>query len=481
MGEVKGFLKYDRLEFKKESVENRVKHYNEFLDPLSEDELKSQGARCMDCGIPFCQSGCPVDNLIPEWNDLVYRDNWEEAAQRLLSTNNFPEFTGRICPAPCESSCVVGINMPAVTIKNIEKSVIEKAFENGYIKPNPPLIRTGNKVAIVGSGPAGLAAADQLNKLGHSITLFEKNEVLGGLLTLGIPDYKLEKSIVERRIDLMKAEGIEFKTNCDIGKDVTVSQLQKDFDAVVLCGGAEEPRDLMVEGRELDGIHLAMDFLKQQNRRNGNRKFDDKEISAKGKSVIVIGGGDTGSDCIGTSFRQGAKSVINLELMPQSPNERAKNNPWPEWALVDRISTSIEEGCEREFAVMTKAFIGKNGSIEKLQAVRLKFGFPDPKTRRRSMTEIPNSEFTIEADLVILALGFLGTVKNNLLDELQIATDQRSNVIADEKFMTNLDGIFTAGDMRRGQSLVVTAINEGRDVAESVDQYLRALESKNKN
>ncbi len=472
MGEVKGFLKYDRLELKKESVENRIKHYNEFLQPLTDEELKSQGARCMDCGIPFCQSGCPVDNLIPEWNDLVYRDKWEDAAKRLLSTNNFPEFTGRVCPAPCENSCVVSINKPAVTIKNIEKSIIERAFENGVIKPNPPEKRTGKSVAIVGSGPAGLASADQLNKFGHSITLFEKNEVLGGLLALGIPDYKLDKSVVERRIDLMKEEGVAFETNCNIGKDISLSELQKDFDAVVLCGGAEEPRDLPVEGRDLEGIHFAMDFLKQQNRRNGNRSFVDEEISAHGKNVVVIGGGDTGSDCIGTSFRQEAKSVVNLELMPQFPNERGQNNPWPEWALVDRVSTSIEEGCEREFAVMTKAFVGKDGKVEKLKVVKLKFGFPDPKTGRRPMTEIPNSEFLIEADLVILALGFLGTVKNNLIDELQIATDKRSNVIANDKYMTNIDGIFTAGDMRRGQSLVVTAINEGRNVADSVNQYL---------
>jgi glutamate synthase (NADPH/NADH) small chain len=473
MGEIKGFLKYDRLELKKESVENRIKHYNEFLQPLTEEELKLQGARCMDCGIPFCESGCPVDNLIPEWNDLVYRNKWEDAATRLLNTNNFPEFTGRVCPAPCETSCVVGINKPAVTIKNIEKSIIEKAFENGYIKPNPPETRTGKYIAVVGSGPAGLASAAQLNKLGHSVTLFEKNEVLGGLLALGIPDYKLDKSIVERRINLMKAEGVEFKTNCNIGKDISISELQKDFDAVILCCGAEEPRDLKVEGRELSGIHFAMDFLKQQNRRNGNRIFEDEEISAKGKNVVVIGGGDTGSDCIGTSIRQGAKSVVNLELMPQFPDERANNNPWPEWALVDRISTAIEEGCEREFAVMTKVFIGKNGNVEKLRVVRHKFEFPNPKTGKRTMTEIPNSEFEIEADLIILALGFLGTVKNHLLDELQIATDQRSNVKADENYMTNLDGIFTAGDMRSGQSLVVKAINEGRNVAESVNVYLK--------
>ncbi len=473
MGEVKGFLKYERLELKKESVKVRVKHYNEFSKPLSEDELKSQGARCMDCGVPFCQSGCPVDNLIPEWNDLVYNNKWEDAAERLLSTNNFPEFTGRVCPAPCENSCVVGINMPAVSIKSIEKAIIEKAFEHGYIKPKLPKVRTNKSVAIVGSGPAGLATADQLNKFGHTVTVYEKNEVLGGLLALGIPDFKLSKNIIERRTDLMKAEGINFKTNSNIGVDIKISELQNKFDAVVLCGGAEKPRDLEVEGRELNGIHFAMDFLKQQNRRNGNRKISNNEISAKGKNVVVIGGGDTGSDCIGTSIRQGAKSVINLELMPQSPKERASNNPWPEWAFIDRASTSHEEGCEREFAVMTKAFIGSNGNVEKLKLVRLKFGHPNSKTGRREMTEIPNSEFEIEADLVILALGFLGPQQNNLLGELKISTDQRSNVIADNKYMTSVNGIFTAGDMHVGQSLVVRAINEGRNVAESVNTYLR--------
>jgi glutamate synthase (NADPH/NADH) small chain len=472
MGEVKGYLKYDRLELKKASVEERIKHYNEFLEPLTEEELKLQGARCMDCGIPFCESGCPVDNLIPEWNDLVYQNKWEDATKRLLSTNNFPEFTGRVCPALCENSCVVSINKPAVTIKNIEKSIIEKAYSNGYIKPNIPQSRSGKKVAVVGSGPAGLATADQLNKFGHSITLFEKNEVLGGLLALGIPDYKLEKSVIERRIDLMKAEGIEFKTSVNIGEDIKISELQKEYDAIVLCGGAELSRDLQIEGRELEGIHFAMDFLKQQNRRNGNREVSEKEISAKGKNVVVIGGGDTGADCIGTSIRQGAKSVINLELMPQMPTERAKGNPWPEWAFIDRVSTSHEEGCEREFAVMTKAFIGNNGKVEKLKVVRLKFSFPDPKTGRREMNEIPNSEFEIEADLVILALGFLGPLQNNLLKEIKISTDQRSNVVADNKYMTNVDGIFTAGDMHSGQSLVVRAISEGRNAAESVDRYL---------
>ncbi len=474
MGEVKGFMKYDRLELKKESVEKRVTHYNEFSQSLTEEELKSQGARCMDCGIPFCQSGCPVDNLIPEWNDLVYRNNWEDAAKRLLSTNNFPEFTGRVCPAPCENSCVVSINKPAVTIKNIEKSIIEKAFENGYVKANLPKVRTNKTVAVVGSGPAGLATADQLNKLGHSVTLFEKSEVLGGLLALGIPDFKLNKNIIDRRTELMQAEGVTFKTSTNIGVDIKLSELQNDFDAVILCGGSEESRDLKVEGREFSGIHFAMDFLKQQNRRNGNREITDAEIVATGKNVVVIGGGDTGSDCIGTSIRQGAKSVINLELMPQPPIDRAASNPWPEWAFIDRASTSHEEGCKREFSVMTKAFIGSNGKVEKLKLVRLKFGLPNSKTGRKEMKEIPNSEFEIEADLVILALGFLGPKQNNLLKELKISTDQRSNVLADTKYMTSVDGIFTAGDMHIGQSLVVRAINEGRNVAEYVDKYLKA-------
>lgn len=473
MGEVKGFLKYDRLEQRKESTKKRIKHYNEFSQPLSDDDLKLQGARCMDCGVPFCQSGCPVDNLIPEWNDLVYRDKWKDAAIRLLSTNNFPEFTGRVCPAPCENSCVVGINKPAVTIKNIEKAIIEKAFAEGFIKPTPPKIRSDKKVAVVGSGPAGLATADQLNKLGYKVTVFEKNEVLGGLLALGIPDFKLNKSIITRRTDLMGKEGVEFKLNINIGKDIKVSELQKDFDAIVLCGGAEIPRNLPVEGRELEGIHFAMNFLQQQNRRNGDREITDEEIIAKDKRVVVIGGGDTGSDCIGTSIRQGAKSIINLELMPQPPAERAPNNPWPEWALVDRTSTSHEEGCERIFAVMTKAFIGNNGKVEKLKLVRLKFDRPDMKTGRKEIREIPNSEFEIEADLVILALGFLGTQQNDLLSELNIATNQRSNVLSDKNYMTNVVGIFTAGDMHTGQSLVVRAINEGRNVAKNIDEYLK--------
>ncbi|MBU0475771.1 MAG: glutamate synthase subunit beta [Bacteroidetes bacterium] len=473
MGEVKGFLKYDRLEVSKENVDSRIIHFNEFTKELTEDELKLQGARCMDCGIPFCQSGCPVDNLIPEWNDLVYKNKWDDAAKRLLSTNNFPEFTGRVCPAPCENSCVLDINTPAVTIKNIEKSIIEKAFENGLIKPNLSIVRTGKNIAIVGSGPAGLSAADQLNKLGHSITVFEKNEVIGGLLALGIPDFKLEKNIVERRIQIMQAEGVEFKTKTEIGVDKTLSELKDEYDAIILCGGAEQPRDLPIIGRALKGVHYAMDFLKQQNRRNENRDFSEEVISARDKNVVVIGGGDTGSDCIGTSIRQGAKSVLNLELLPQLPKVRSAVNPWPEWAFVDRVSTSHEEGCKREFSVLSKEFMGSKNIIQKIKIVRVEFENPDPKTGRRNMVEIPDSEFEVEADLVLLAMGFTGPVKNNLIHEMDIKLNDRNNIATDNNFMTNIDGIFAAGDMRRGQSLVVWAINEGRAVAASVDDYLK--------
>ena len=473
MGEIKGFFKYDRLEVSKENVNSRINHFNEFTIELTEDELKLQGARCMDCGVPFCQSGCPVDNLIPEWNDLVYKNKWNDAEKRLLSTNNFPEFTGRVCPAPCENSCVLGINTPAVTIKNIEKSIIENAFNNGLISPKLPNVRSGKNIAIVGSGPSGLAAADQLNKFGHSVTVFEKNEVVGGLLSLGIPDFKLEKSIVERRLQIMKAEGIEFKTKVEIGIDKTLSELKHEYDAVILCGGAEKPRDLPIIGRGLNGVHYAMDFLKQQNRKNRNREITENEITAKGKNVVVIGGGDTGSDCIGTSIRQGAKSVLNLELLPQLPKVRSDGNPWPEWALVDRVSTSHEEGCKREFSVLSKEFIGNKNQIKKIKIVKVEFENPDPKTGQRNMLEIPDSEFEVEADLVLLAMGFTGPVKNYLIDELDIKLDDRSNIETDENYMTNIDGIFAAGDMRRGQSLVVWAINEGRAVAESINEYLK--------
>ena len=473
MGDVTGFMKYDRKDLDKEPADTRVKHYKEFTKLLPEDELKTQGARCMDCGVPFCQSGCPIGNIIPDWNDLVFRDNWKDAIERLHKTNNFPEFTGRVCPAPCENACVLAINKPAVTIKNIEVSIIEKAYQEGWIKPNPPKIRTGKKVAVVGSGPAGLSCADQLNKAGHSVTVFEKNEVLGGLLTLGIPDFKMEKTVVERRLKIMEKEGVKFKTKTHIGVDMPAKDLKDKFDAVVLCGGAEQPRDLPVPGRELDGVHFAMEFLTQQNRTNLGQKINAEEhISAEGKHVIVLGGGDTGSDCIGTSNRQGAKSVTNFELLSRQPKERDSDNPWPNWAFIERTSTSHEEGVNREYAVMTKKLSGENGKVKKLHAIRLEFGEKDPNTGRRPMKEIPGSEFELDADLVLLAMGFLGPVKNGMLEELGVDLDERGNVKSDENKMTSVPGIFAAGDMRRGQSLVVWAINEGRSAAEGVHQYL---------
>lgn len=472
MGDITGFIKYKKSDFKKEAVDSRINHWNEFAISLPEEELKTQGARCMDCGVPFCQSGCPISNIIPDWNDLVYKGNWKEAFNRLSRTNNFPEFTGRICPAPCENSCTLAINKEAVTIKNIEVSIIEKAFSEEWITAISPEKRSGKKIAIVGSGPAGLACADELNKKTHSVTVFEKNEIIGGLLTLGIPNFKLDKKIIQRRVDLMKEEGVEFKTNIEIGKDVLLSELLDKFDAIVLAGGAEHPRDLLVEGRKLNGIFFAMDYLTQQNRANIGQTFNGSRISAKDKNVIVVGGGDTGSDCIGTAIRQGAKSVINLELLSQPPSERTTKNPWPEWALIERTSSSHEEGCERMYGVMTKKFTGKNGMVEELHAIKLKFGERDPLTGRKPMSEILGSDFILDADLVLLAMGFTGPVKSKLISELDIELDERSNIKTDENRMTNIPGIFAAGDMRRGQSLVVWAINEGREAAMNVDKYI---------
>lgn len=472
MGDVKGFIKYQKRDFKKVNIEERLTHWDEFTIPLNEEELKTQGARCMDCGIPFCQSGCPVSNIIPDWNDHVYQGNWLEAFKRLNRTNNFPEFTGRVCPAPCENSCTLAINKDAVTIKNIEVAIIERAFNEGWVSATIPEKRSGKNIAVVGSGPAGLACADELNKKSHSVTVFEKNEVVGGLLALGIPNFKLDKKIVQRRVDLMKAEGIEFKTNVEIGKDILLSELLDNFDAIVLSGGAEQPRDLPVEGRKLKGIHFAMEYLTQQNRSNMGQIFNGSRITAKDKNVIVIGGGDTGSDCIGTANRQGAKSVINLELLAQPPGERSDDNPWPQWALIDRTSSSHEEGVEKMFSVMTKKFSGEDGALKKLHGIELKFGEKNPITGRKSMNEIMGSDFTLDADLVLLAMGFTGPVKNNLISELDIELDERSNIKTDENLMTNIPGIFAAGDMKRGQSLVVWAINEGREAANQVDKYI---------
>jgi len=488
MGDIKGFMKYDRQEYKKEEITRRVKNFKEFTHLPADKELKNQGARCMDCGVPFCQNGCPIGNIIPDWNDLVYRDRWEEAIERLHKTNNFPEFTGRVCPAPCENACVLGINAPAVTIKNIELSIIEHAYDKGLIKAQKPKHRTGMKVAVIGSGPAGLACADELNKKGHKVTVYEKNEVLGGLLTLGIPDFKLEKWVVARRVDRMAEEGVVFKTNANVGVNISVRDLRDKYDAIVLCGGSETGRELPVPGRELKGVYQAMYYLPQQNLLNNKYPTDpfkqryaqhvlqiqppsSEDISAKGKHVIVLGGGDTGSDCVGTAIRQGALSVNQLELMPQPPAKRATDNPWPNWAFILRTSSSHEEGCTRDYSIMTKRLSGEGGQLKKLHAARLQWG-KDPSTGQMNMSEIPGSEFAMDCDLLLLALGFTGPVKKGMIEELGVALDQRGNVVANANKMTSVPGVFTAGDMTRGQSLVVWAIHEGRTAAQGVHEYL---------
>ncbi len=472
MGDVKGFLKYSKQDFSKQAVADRLQHWKEFYQYLPVEKLKTQGARCMDCGIPFCQSGCPIGNIIPDWNDLVYRDQWHEAIDRLHRTNNFPEFTGRICPAPCENACTLAINNDPVTIKNIEVSIIEHAFDKGWVIPNPPKYRTGKKIAVIGSGPAGLACADQLNKAGHTITVFEKNSVIGGLLAIGIPDFKLEKSIVERRIDIIRKEGVIFKTNSNVGVDVSALDLKKDFDVLVLCGGAEQARDLQVPGRELKGTYYAMEYLSQQNLINRDLPHSGARIDAKGKKVIILGGGDTGSDCLGTANRQGATSIKQFELLPEPPKNRSNDNPWPQWAFVKRKSTSQEEGVEQDFNIMTKKLSGENGILKKLHGVRLEYGPKDPATGRSPMKEIPGSEFEVEADLILLAMGFLGPVKKGMIEQLGVELDARGNVKNDNNKMTSVPGVFAAGDMSRGQSLVVWAINEGRTAARGVDLYL---------
>ena len=474
MGDAKGFFKQRPPDFGKEPGQERLKHWNEFSKFLNNDEIRIQGARCMDCGIPFCQSGCPVDNLIPEWNDLVYQDRWQEAIERLFKTNNFPEFTGRICPAPCENACVLGYNFPSVTIKNIELMIIERAYDEGWVKPCPPKKRIGKTVAVIGSGPAGLACADQLNKYGHKVTVYEKNERAGGLLRFGIPDFKMNKRVIDRRLEIMKKEGVEFKTGVHVGKDVKLADLQKTYDAVVLSGGAEAPRDLSVPGRELKGVYFAMEFLAQQNRVNSGLRFEGERIDVKGKKVVVIGGGDTGSDCVGTSNRQGALSVKQYEILPRPPKDRSPDNPWPQWAFVERRSSSHEEGVEQDFCVLTKKLSGEGGVLKKLHAVRLEFGEKDPKTGRRSMKEIEGSEFEVECDFIFLAMGFLGPIRTGAVEEIGLELDERGNIKTDKDFMTSVNGVFAAGDVRRGQSLVVWAIKEGRLAAEGVHKFLKA-------
>jgi len=477
MGAIKGFMEFGRETSPERPIDERLKDYREVYDGFPEQKFRDQGARCMDCGVPFCQSdtGCPLGNMIPDWNDLVYRGEWEDAVAMLLKTNNFPEFTGRICPAPCEGACVLGINEPPVTICKIEKKISDKGFEMGFIKPNPPEKRTGKKVAVVGSGPAGLACADQLNQAGHLVTVFEKDDRIGGLLMYGIPHFKLEKEIVKRRVKMMEDEGVIFKVNVNVGVDRTIKDLQEEFDAVVLCGGAQKPRDLPVKGRELEGIHFAMDFLPQQNKRNeGDTIEGDISITAKDKNVLILGGGDTGSDCLGTSLRQGAKAVHQFELLPQPPEQRNGNNPWPQWPKIYRVTTSHAEtkGQITEFAVSTKHFSGENGKVGKVHAVKIKFGDPDPETGRRPIIEIPDSEFELDVELVLLAMGFVHPIHEGMIQELEVKLDGRGNVACDENKMTSAQGVFTAGDMTRGQSLVVWAIAEGREAARGVDQYL---------
>lgn len=464
MGKIKGFLEIKSKRPPYRPVEERVRHFREFVEPLPDEEIALQGARCMDCGIPFCHQGCPVNNIIPDWNDLVYRDRWEEAIEVLHSTNNFPEFTGRICPAPCETSCTLNIVDDPVTIKSIECAIIDRAWEEGWVQPRVAEKRTGRTVAIVGSGPAGLACAQQLARAGHDVTVFERNERVGGLLRYGIPDFKMEKRHIDRRVEQMEAEGVVFRTGQEVGRDVPIRALIHDFDAVVMTAGCEHPRDLDVPGRDLDGIHFAMDFLTQQNRRvGGEPQKADREILATDKHVVVIGGGDTGSDCIGTSWRQGAKSVTQLEIMPKPPKKEDKGTTWPEWPLKLRTSSSQEEGGERDWSVATERFSGTNGRVTTLHGVRL-----TPRMQR-----IEGTEFELEADLVLLAMGFVHPIREGMLEQLDVAYDERGNVAADtEEYRTSVDKVFTAGDMRRGQSLVVWAIREGRQCAHAVDAYL---------
>ncbi len=466
MGKTTGFLEYGRKGPDKLPPQKRVENYKEFELPVVQETLVEQGARCMDCGVPFCNTGCPLGNLIPDWNDFNFRGQPQEAIDSLHATNNFPEVTGRVCPAPCEAACVLGINDDPVAIKLIERATADRAIDEGWIVPMPPTARTGKSVAIIGSGPAGLAAAQQLARAGHDVTVFERDDRIGGLLTYGIPDFKMEKTIVDRRVEQMEAEGVTFKTSVDVGHSITGEQLRADFDAICLAIGSRVPRDLPVPGRELDGIHFAMDFLTQQNRRVADLPVKEEEILATGKHVIVIGGGDTGSDCIGTSHRQGAKSVTNFEIMPQPPEDRDPSTPWPWWPLMMRTSSSHEEGGERRFQVMTQSFEGQDGRVTKIHCaeVQLKDG---------RFENIPGTEFELPADLVLLAMGFVHPEKPGIVEQLGVSLDQRGNVEVDpDNFSSSVPGVFAAGDCQRGQSLVVWGIADGRKAARGIDSYL---------
>jgi glutamate synthase (NADPH) small chain len=467
MGKTTGFMEHERELPTRRPVTERVNDWFEIYQDFPEAKVRAQGARCMDCGVPFCHTGCPVNNIIPDWNDLVYRGRWKDAVRQLHATNNFPEFTGRICPAPCETACVLGINQPPVTIKQIEKSIVERGFEEGWIRPEPPRYRTEKKVAVVGSGPAGLAAAQQLCRAGHAITVYEKADRIGGLLRYGIPQFKLEKHIVDRRLAQMEAEGVRFVTNVHVGNTTPVEDLQRDFDAIVLAGGSEQARDLKVPGRDLKGIHFAMEFLPQQNRRcEGDVLNSASDILATGKRVVIIGGGDTGADCLGTCHRQKPLSVHQFEIMPMPPDERSPQTPWPLWPMQLRVEGAHEEGGIRDWSIATTAFTGDTeGNVKQLHAIRVG---PPPK-----FEPIQGTGFTLDVDLVLIAMGFLGPVRSGMIEQLGVVLDPRGNIATDENSMTSVPGVFAAGDMRRGQSLVVWAISEGRKAASAVDCYLK--------
>ena len=466
MGKPTGFMEIDREVPSRRPVAQRVNDWFEVYQPFPDASAQQQGARCMDCGVPFCHTGCPLNNIIPDWNDMVYRDRWQQAIRRLHTTNNFPEFTGRVCPAPCESACVLGINEPPVSIKAIERTIIDHAFASGWIQPEPPAVRTGKKVAVVGSGPAGLAAAQQLARAGHLVTVFEKSDRIGGLLRYGIPDFKMEKHHIDRRMKQMEAEGVTFQTNAHVGAGIPVEEIRSNFDAILLAGGAEHPRDLKIPGRDLKGIHFAMDFLPMNNKRRAGDKIPpDQWISAEGKNVVIIGGGDTGADCLGTSHRHKAASVRQIEIMPLPPAERAGSTPWPLWPLMLRTESSHEEGGERIWSTTATRFIGDNaGNVKAIETVEVG---PAPK-----FEPIKGTEQQVPADLVLLAMGFLGPVRKGMLDQLGLELDNRGNIQTTGGYMSSVEGVFAAGDMRRGQSLVVWAIAEGRKAARGIDEYL---------
>ena len=470
MGKPTGFLEFDRQTPTRRPADERVHDWLEVYEEFPPDALKKQAARCMDCGIPFCQDGCPLGNIIPDWNDLVYRDRWRAAIERLHATNNFPDFTGRLCPAPCEAACVLGIIDDPVTIKQVELAIIERAYEEGWIKPEPPEVLTGKTVAVVGSGPAGLACAQQLARAGHTVTVFERDDRIGGLLRYGIPEFKMEKRFLNRRLAQMEAEGVIFRPRVNVGEDIDTGELMSSFDAVCLTGGATNARDLDVPGRDLKGVYLAMEYLPLQNRRNeGDEIPDETFITAKDKRVIILGGGDTGADCLGTAHRQGAREVLQFELLPRPPERRPSENPWPTWPNIYRVSAAHEEGGVRDYSILTKRLSGENGVLKKLHAVHVEFVNEDG---RQAMREVPGTEFEEEVDLLLLAMGFLGPEKGGMLEQLGVELTARGNVAADENKMTGVPGVFTAGDMTRGQSLIVWAIAEGRAAARGIDLYL---------